>query len=199
MALFQVVTPVGLPSGEIADFSHWINAADLATAVACVIAWQGFLSTSAGFRGEFPALTAFGTSKVSEIDQATGTVITSAPAGTAFAGSGLGNALPPQIAVVVTLNTAILSRSTRGRYYLPATISGSVTSVGRLATTDQAALLTALTTAHSNEIAAGCTLTVYSRTHRTVENVTDISIGNVFDTQRRRRDKLVEVREGNPV
>ncbi len=195
MSLYQVTTPVGLPSGELADFSHWLNAASMSAAQACVEAYHTSLAGSSDFLELFTTTTTFGESKVSEINQVTGIVVTSATAGTAFAGTATAEPLPPQVAVVVTLLTNILSRSTRGRYYLPAFTVDTVDSGGRIELAAQDACVTAIAAAHQAEVDASCTVTVYSRTLRSTENVTTISVGNVFDTMRTRRDKLVEVRQ----
>jgi len=195
-SVFEVAYPVILPSGEEAIWSHWLSAGTLTDAVAGVTAFATYLSTSANFRARFTNSNQFQNPKVSEVDQATGQVLATAFVNVAFSGSGLGNPLPPQVATVVTLRTGSALRTQVGRYYLPAFVVSDVTSAGRLSATPLGQVLTELVAAHNAEITAmsGGAVIIYSRKLRSDAVVTTISIGDVFDTQRRRRDKLAETR-----
>lgn len=194
MPLFLTTVPVTLPSGELADFSFWGQATDLSLAVSGVDAWYVALAGDITFKSHFTADTSFGAAKVSEVGVADGKVITSSLAGTAFAGTSISPPLPPQVAVVCSINTAILSRTTRGRFYLPAPDTSSVTTTGRITSGTQTALLESLSEAFVDMAGQGLALCVYSRKERSVQAATTIDVGDVFDTMRTRRDKLVELR-----
>jgi hypothetical protein len=113
------------------------------------------------------------------------------------AGGGSGANTPAnQIALVVTLETGFArGPAHRGRFYLPLPMI-TPGSDGRIATgsrdpvvTAAAAFLTAL-----NAVSAGAKVGVYSRKSGAAAHriVTSMSVGRVLDTQRRRRNKLVE-------
>jgi exosome complex RNA-binding protein Csl4 len=141
--------------------------------------------------------------KLYEIDEVTGR--TSDLAQSAFPVEAVGQAtaaLPNQIAVAVTLETGQPGRTKRGRFYL-----GGITSANVVAATGR--LQPGNTLAYSRIIAqfleqsrdqANTTdafrAVVYSRVNQSTLPITRVSIGDVFDTQRRRRNGLVEARQG---
>lgn len=196
MSLFIATTPVSLPSGEVADFSNWFTAADLGTAQTATVARDGSLAANTTYKALFSSTTAFGQCKISQIDQVTGEVITSASGGTAYAGGAGTGALPPQIAICVSLNTEFLVRTGRGRFYLPAPVTGTITATGRLVPANVATVVAAWRSAFDAMITAGGTPVVYSRKLRVAGAVVAINVGDVMDTMRTRRDKLFEVRQG---
>lgn len=194
--IYQAVTSVLLPSGETADFTFWMNAGDTIDAVSAYNAWSTYLAGSSTWKGLFPTATAFREGVVHSVDQGTGVVTYTSVAGTAYSGSGLGGALPPQCSEVITLRTARAGRSYTGRMYMPSTGDITLTTSGRMLTscyTDLADEMAAAFIA-AKAAASGVEIVVYSRLHRTVASVLSVDCGDVFDTQRRRRDKLVEVR-----
>ena len=119
-------------------------------------------------------------------------------------GTGSGG-MPPQTAVVVTLNYgARFGRSGRGRYYMPLTASGVIDSTLQLpvAATDSIATASKqwinAVQGVFNTIAGGGDSNWYpgvlSRKLLTFRELGTIAVGSVVDTQRRRRDGLVERR-----
>lgn len=103
---------------------------------------------------------------------------------------------PFQTSVVMSMRTASAGASFRGRNYWPA-LAADILSTGRIATgdaTDLATRWTELLVA----IAEASTLTptpvpmIYSATRNLITPVTFVSVGDVPDTQRRRRNALVE-------
>lgn len=120
----------------------------------------------------------------------------------ASAGTGLGTALPPGDALVVTLRTAGAGRGFRGRVYLPgfdstALAAGGVAAAGTV--TDSTSFVTAVQTALTAEgitmgIAqparqqyTGSTGAVHAARSAGIQAVTSIvTRNNVFDHQRRR-------------
>lgn len=120
------------------------------------------------------------------------------------AGTGSGG-MPPQTAVVVTLNYgARYGRSGRGRYYMPLTASGVIDSTLQLpvATTDSICTASKqwiqAVQAEFNTIAGAGSANwwpgVLSRKLLTFRELGTLAVGSVVDTQRRRRDGLVERR-----
>lgn len=114
------------------------------------------------------------------------------------AGSG-SVTLPPQSAIVTSLRTNTPGASGRGRLYWPL-LAATLTSTGRLSVPTNANVLldmkTYLTGMRSALAAAfptiGFDLAVRSKTTKTTPHVVRIQMGNVIDTQRRRRDSLTE-------
>lgn len=113
-------------------------------------------------------------------------------------GTAAGNH-PPQTCVVASVRSAVPGPKFRGRMYLPL-LSGTVsTANGTFPTADASSIASALkaywvaVAALGSWGAAGWTPVVVSQTP--VGNqvaATAIKVGNVFDTQRRRRNKVVE-------
>lgn len=105
--------------------------------------------------------------------------------------------MPPQCAVVVSLLTGVPGRRYRGRMYLPC-MSAEVGTNFRLATLDQQAIADDMATliqewqAAFNAGTASLTPVVVSETGLLCTEVQQLRVGNVIDTQRRRRDTLLE-------
>lgn len=112
-------------------------------------------------------------------------------------GGGTSTTPPPQqICLAVSLLTGV-SRGPahRGRFYLPIPVFIAQTD-GRISTADQATCKTSATTflTDLNAVSGNTDVAVFSRkrlapAHRLV---TSMAVGRVLDTQRRRRNKLLE-------
>lgn len=122
-------------------------------------------------------------------------------------GGGTPLRLPPQSAVVVSLLTDTPGGSGRGRMYWPALGATLDTTTARLSapTTQVVAdgfnayledVRDALATAFPT---IGFDLAVRSKTTHTTPHVTRLRVGNIIDTQRRRRDSLREAYVTVPV
>jgi hypothetical protein len=111
------------------------------------------------------------------------------------AGTDTDGHLPLQVACVLTLRTATLSRRGRGRLYLP-TCGASMMS-GSLHMFLESAVDT-LVDDFANYLSmantGGRVVSVVSRTGSSSEPVTSVDADLVPDTQRRRRDKLTSAR-----
>ena len=112
------------------------------------------------------------------------------------AGSGSVNK-PNQCAVVVTLITAVAGRRGRGRFYVPV-LGGTITGANRVAPTQRdsladtaAAMLSGINDGLDNATYAA-RVGVQSQTGLSDAVVTSIRVGDVWDTQRRRRDNIIE-------
>lgn len=104
--------------------------------------------------------------------------------------------LPGDVAMVVSLRTSLANRRGRGRFYLPPPAVTQVTDVGRINGTlrDDVASEIATQTGTFNTAVAG-NMVVVSRVNAAAVPVTEISVGDLWDTQRRRENALVESRE----
>jgi hypothetical protein len=119
-------------------------------------------------------------------------------------GNGSSNVLPPQIAIVASHRTRQTGRGGQGRQYRPAVDNDSVTDGGRLTSGAQAATL-------ASHVAAleSAKVTIAAETYvrpAVITNtgtaaapnlnrysvITSVRVGDVLDTQRRRRNQLVE-------
>lgn len=109
-------------------------------------------------------------------------------------GNLAGNLMPGEVAAVISLRTALAGRRTRGRMYMPTPsytlldansrwTSGMCTGF----TTAAAALLAPLVVGAETFSAV-----VASATGSLLTPVTQVACGNVPDSQRRRRDRLIE-------
>jgi hypothetical protein len=129
--------------------------------------------------------------KVVTVDISTGKQITRADGAVTDAGADTGETLPPQVALAVTLRTALATRAGRGRIYLPP-FAVSQMSTGRFNATSKGTTLTAVKGMFDTLIADGHTPVLYHRTAHSTTPLTTLALGDVFDTQRRRRDSYVE-------
>jgi hypothetical protein len=113
------------------------------------------------------------------------------------AGTAADMQLPPQLAVCVTWRTAETGRKRRGRTYLPHFSVASLEDIGAgypvIATNTREFVQDACAGLIGNLSAAGKPLVVASRVApASNRNVTVAQVGRIFDTQRRRRNKLAE-------
>lgn len=133
-----------------------------------------------------------------EIDPATGKQLSGADTVLALAGTNATACLPFQCSVVVSLRTNLRTRAGRGRFYLPSVAvdqqaGGTLTAAAQTAIADAgAALLNGIE-------AAGGSVVIYHRTTHTTTDVVEARVGSIIDTQRRRRNQLVETYETRPL
>lgn len=123
------------------------------------------------------------------------TLSATAPVGAGIAGSGTPT-MPPQCSQVITLRTALAGRRNRGRIYWPRLV-GTMTAGLKITQSqsladDFAALLRAFE--NDGSTTGAYQIAVYSAAGETLTPVSSISVGDVVDTQRRRRDALQEIR-----
>lgn len=134
------------------------------------------------------------------------TLLSQAAPSSAVVGAGL-PVVPNQVAVVVSLRTAAAGARGRGRFYLP-TLQANVDTAGRLASSQRTTIANVTSTmlnGLNSDLASALDrdsvrLSVASGVGTgTLPPVTSMRVGDVFDTQRRRRDKIVENYESRPI
>ena len=125
------------------------------------------------------------------LDPATDAQVTRAEVVLALTGVAAGEMLPFQCATVISLLTNSATRHGRGRFYLPP-LAVSQTDQGRVSAAAMIVLDTAWTAFFDSLNTDGVTPVVRNRTGHVSTTVTSARVGNVIDTQRRRRNKLTE-------
>lgn len=127
---------------------------------------------------------------------------------TAVVGASASQALPPQIALVATLaNSLPRGLATKGRMFLPgvnATIGAdghiNSTTVGNIATNLQTFFGAIMNDADTpGRAVLASTGNALQLRPGQIRNVTQVRVGNVYDTQRRRRNALMEAYTTKPV
>lgn len=116
-----------------------------------------------------------------------------ATTGVALVGTDAADPLPPQTALVVSLKTAIRTRAGRGRMYLPPFGTDQI-DAGRVPAATVTAVKNAAAALVNDLQATGYTPVIYHRGPHTTDVINQVIVGDVYDTQRRRRNKLVEAR-----
>lgn len=110
---------------------------------------------------------------------------------------------PPQIALVATLLTGAAGSTGRGRFFIPSPRMGNLGVDGRLAVADRDAHLanvvafinacnTSLTGAGFGRIVVASGGSVQRGVAPSLRPITHVAVGRVLDTQRRRREGLLE-------
>lgn len=199
MPLYQHRFSGHTASSETFMYTWWANSIrSLADAQAAAVAWNATLwgGATAGNGYEDHVTTNVGMDMVTTvtIDPLTGLQSTRIDTAQAIDGVAAGNPFPADVALVISLRTAMANRRTRGRFYLPQPAVSNATTDGRVAAdliTDLGASLAAAWTAYNT---ANDRPVVYSRTGRTFQNISSFNVGDLFDTQRRRENKLLEAR-----
>jgi hypothetical protein len=187
------INPVFDPSGE---FEGGVNQSQLDTAAAAIAALSP---------GTFPLSTLsqlmFITGARVEVRaDATDALIATSTAqrATALQGSG-GCTNPPQTAIVLSLRTNTPGASGRGRLYWPS-LTTQIDSNGRITSTTTTNILSGIKAyllAQRDALAAafpliGFDVAVRSKTTKSTPHVVRMQVGDILDTQRRRRDTLPE-------
>lgn len=184
------VNPCFFPLDEPADITQ-PEVLAIATAVSA-------LTVPTGVRQMFNSATAITGTRV-EARSRTGVLEAQAEAPRASGGGGSGTATHPfQTSFVTSLRTQYPGAQGRGRLYWPATGILLDSTTLRVTSTVVASTLTGVKTFLTDiqsavAVSAGpAPLTVWSRTGSAFHGVTSLRMGDVLDTQRRRRDALAE-------
>lgn len=197
MARYRVDFQGTIYGVEAFQHGHGVESADTALAVAqdAAAQWLAIL-TDVDFSGLFRTDITWSQVNVSELGASpSAPVITSATEPIADGGTLSSEGLPAQCSVVVSLRTATAGSRARGRMYLPPCAAAALSSAGRLDTAELTNLADAMGSYFGAMSAAGHTPTVFSGVGGVWTDyvITNIRVGNVIDTQRRRRADLAEV------
>ena len=201
--LYRMNFQGNMPAGDVFNHSLFCTGSDSSTindaVTASAAAAAALTTTASGLQSLYMSTTVWGGTIVEEIDQTTGHSISTGSSSFTHAGTNtVDNAMPGQCALVVTLRSAVVTRRGRGRFFLPSMRAGAGGQTGRLAAASIPLITTSLNAffAALQTFAVPMNPVVYSPTGRTVADVTSYDFGDVFDTQRRRRNKLIESRVG---
>lgn len=106
-----------------------------------------------------------------------------------YAGTGAGQALPQDIALVLGFRTAMPTRAGRGRQYVPAPDATSLNANGTLKSTVAGSVASGLASA-LQAMTSTTTPIIFHRTTNTFDAITNVTIGQVLGVQRRRVNKV---------
>lgn len=193
MSEFRISTRGRLP-GDIWQFGFMLQydgfASDLANTVASQ--WQAMLTPS--LQADMNTGVIWDSVVASQLTTGSGVVVESAEAPIGRAGTASVGMMPPQCSVCVTILG--IGTTTKGRFYLPPFNQGCLTSAGRLATSKRDAWADALDGFFGGLGGASspARLGIWRTSSQSFIGAQGISIGDVIDTQRRRRNKLIEAR-----
>lgn len=127
-----------------------------------------------------------------ELSDLTGKQVDAFDTDLALAGTAASVMLPYQVAVAVTTRGAAANRKDRGRFYLPPPAISQVTA-GKLTAAVAVHFVNAAAILINSMQGAGFT-PVILHPDRTDTTIASVDVGEVFDNQRRRRNKLIEAR-----
>lgn len=199
MAIMRLRAVGAWSGGDIFNFGlHVDSTASLqATATAWAAAltdmWSGTGTPAGTLSGYYTDQMTINTASAVSLVTATGQQIERIDVPLTLAGTATGEQMPPQVALVVSLRTILATKRGRGRFYLPA-MATNVLAAGRLSPAAQTGVLNAAARGLNSLVAAGAPPVIWSIGLPTPPTVSRIEVGDVFDTQRRRRDQLTEAR-----
>ena len=193
-----------LASGDQFSFSWWSdNSLTIDSSHGNAITWAETLwngqDTLPGYATLCSANVSIQRITTGEISPLTGQQQTLRESNVDIPGTSEANALPADVAIVVSLRSPVANRTGRGRFYLPQPTTDALTAVGRLDETAQSTIVDALLAAWTQANAAGENPVIYSRTQRATREITSFNVGDLFDTQRRRENALTENRVSAPM
>ena len=191
------LTAQGILPGEIFNFGLHVTGA-AGSVAAAQAAWSAALTSAwtdavDGWNVLFSASTEIVVSRASELDPLTGKQIDAAEGVLALVGTNAAQTLPNEVAAAVTTRCASIQRKNRGRFFLPPLAVNEITA-GRYTNVAIARMANAAAILVNSLQAAAFNPVVYHHTDKTTTLITSVDVGDVPDAQRRRRDKLVEVR-----
>lgn len=199
MPLYQHRFSGHTSSNETFMYTWWANSIrSLADAHTAAQTWNGLLwngaSAGNGYKDHVTANVGMDTVTTVQITQATGLQTARLDAAQAIPGVAAGPPFPADVALVISLRTVLANRQGRGRFYLPQPAASQVTATGRVLADLITDLGASLAAAWAGYNTANDRPVIYSRVSKSITNVSSFNIGDLFDTQRRRENKLLEAR-----
>ena len=197
MSVYLVRFAGALPGGEVwSSGVHLGGAGDVNDVISVASDMSDALWGATGadaVRAYYPSSVTLTSIVVYELSTSTGKATARAEATASHVGSAVGVPLPQEVAVCCTLRSVQPGPSGRGRMYLPSPVTDSVTAGARLDSTTRDGFANAVADALGVAVAASHPPILFSPGNADRE-IVSVDVGDVFDAQRRRRDKLVEAR-----
>jgi len=198
MALYQHRFQGTCASGDSFGFAWWSDStSNLSTAQDGAVAWAAALWAGAvagsGWEDQITSGVVLNRVATSLINMADGKQTAIAETTVSQPGVAIGDALPADVALVVSLRTDLANRSGRGRFYLPQPAALTLTTDGKYDSALATTLCDSLEAAWQGYTTVGSPV-VYSRTMRAIQPVVSFDVGDLFDSQRRRENGLSETR-----
>lgn len=153
----------------------------------------------AGWGPQVPSIVTLTSAKTASLNALTFKQQSTRIGALALAGTNVGNMAPAQCAIVASLRTDLATHAGRGRIYLPAPSVSALGVSGQLASTPQTNASHAVAHMLSGMHTAGYQPIIWHRGSHTGTNIISVDVGQIVDTQRRRRDKLIETRVSTAV
>jgi hypothetical protein len=200
MALYAHKFSGQVATGESYSFGFWANGSSTLEQVhAAAVQWLDDFWTGPGGTNGYGSLVTPGVTatlvRTALITESNGLQTQLSEDTVSHAGIATGSALPADVAITVSLRSALANRSGRGRFYLPQPAQSTSTADGRILSTVVDTIIGALEPAWST-YRAWAQPVIYSRTNRSTVNISSFNVGDLYDTQRRRENKLPETRFG---
>lgn len=193
MTLYRLVAS-GTTPGE--TFTHTLHADSALDVAAVATAWGDAIQAAmtAGWAAQMPGNVVYTLASAASINPATDKQMQRSEGVLNIPGTAVAEILPFQCATAISLTTAFATRSGRGRFYLPP-LAVNTLSAGRISGASLTALKTGADALFNSLNTDGLTPVVRNRTTHVSTTVTGGFVDNVIDTQRRRRNKLIGVRQ----
>lgn len=193
MTLFRLVAS-GTTPGE--TFTHTLHADSALSPAGAALAWGDAIQAAmtAGWAAQMPGNVVYTLASAASIDTATDKQLQRSEVVLNIPGTSIAEILPFQCATAVSLRTAFATRSGRGRFYLPPLAANAIAG-GRVAPASLTALKAGADALFDSLNTDAMTPVIRNRTLHISTGVTDGFVDDVIDTQRRRRNKLIPVRQ----
>lgn len=192
MALFRHIGAGTFP-GEIFQFG--IHSSGVLGIDDAADLWETSVSAFwSGVEAQIATDTVLTRATSAELDETTGGQITRRDRDLNLPGTNVADSLPFQVTAAVSLRTAEDNRRGRGRFYAPS-LAVDAQAGGTLTAAAQTALADSAQAMLQNMAAGGLVPVLLSRDTMVQREVIRIDVGDIMDTQRRRRNALIETRE----
>jgi len=183
--IFLFGVHVANPSGTTDEAaSTWSDALNLM--------WNGVAAPADSIKQLFTTRLAIDLSFAVQLSDADGHQVQKVENTETLTGTSVDNDMPPQVAVAVSLRTGTPTRKGRGRFFLPSPSVVAGAADGTVDSAAQDAMSVAAAAALTLLNTAGYQPIVFHRDTVSGTDVLFVRVGSVFDTQRRRRNRVVE-------
>lgn len=177
---------------------HANSARTLANAQAAAVTWNAVVWNGAaagnGFKDHVTADVSMLNVTTTEINILTGKQLARADTAQVIPGVAAGNAMPADVALVISKRTSLPTRAGRGRMYLPQPAASQLTTQGRVLPDLVNDLIDSLTAAWTGYNSGTDRPVIFGRATHSTLNLTSFDVGDLYDTQRRRENKVTEAR-----